>query len=183
MNIDEARTRIKARAWQSLAQSEIDVNAYDHEDLDTLISVVTDAALLEIDEGIAQSLKESKADQTSSATRPEDDDEEKVLWEGRPFLSLNTRYMITNERIRIIEGLLGKDREDIELVRVQDLDQSQSVSERLLNLGDIQVRSHDTSHPTVVLRNVKDPMEVHEILRRAVLDARKRHKLVYREEM
>lgn len=183
MNINEARTRIKARAWQSLAQSEIDVKAYDQEELETLVALVTDAALLEIDEGIAESLKQSVADQRSGGAESEENDEEKVLWEGRPFLSLNTRYMITSERIRIIEGLLGKDREDIELVRVQDLDQSQSVSERLLNVGDIHVRSHDTSHPTVVLRNVKDPIEVHEILRRAVLDARKRHKLIYREEM
>ena len=112
-----------------------------------------------------------------------DDDAEKVLWEGRPFLSLNTRYVITNERVRIVEGILGKDREDIELVRIQDIDQSQSISERLLNIGDILIRSHDTTNPQAVIRNVKDPQAVHEILRRAVLDARKRHKLVYREEM
>ena len=79
--------------------------------------------------------------------------------------------------------MLAKDREDIELVRVQDIDQSQSISERLLNIGDIHLRSHDRSHPETVLRNVKGPQEVHEILRRAVLDARKRHKLTYREEM
>ena len=85
--------------------------------------------------------------------------------------------------MRIIEGLLGKDREDIELVRVQDLDQSQSVSERILNVGDIHIHSHDRSHPTVTLRNVKDPQQVHEILRRAILNARKKHGLIYREEM
>lgn len=176
MNIEEARTRIRARAWQSLAQSDVDLKAYDQADLETLIAIVADAALLEVDEDIAESLKQSSGD-------IKDGDEEKVLWEGRPFLSLNTRYVLTNERIRIIEGLLGKDREDIELVRVQDLDQSQSVSERLLNIGDIHIRSHDTSHPSIVLRNIKDPQDVHEVLRRAVLDARKRHKLTYREEM
>lgn len=177
MNINEARTRIKARAWQALAQSEMDVKAYEQADLDNLIAIVADAALLEIDEGIAESLKQSPPEGAA------EDDEEKVLWEGRPFLSLNTRYVITTERLRIIEGLLGKDREDIELVRIQDLDQSQSVSERILNIGDIHVRSHDPSHPNAVLRNIKDPQEIHEILRRAVLDARKRHKLTYREEM
>lgn len=177
MNIDEARARIRARAWQSLAQSDVDVKAFDEADLETLITIVSDAALLEVDEEIAESLKVTPSETAS------DDDEEKVLWEGRPFLSLNTRYVLTNERIRIFEGILGKDREDIELVRVQDLDQSQSVSERLLNIGDIHVRSHDPSHPTIVLRNIKDPQTVHEMLRRAVLDARKRHKLSYREEM
>ncbi|HZD10030.1 MAG TPA: PH domain-containing protein, partial [Candidatus Binatia bacterium] len=141
-----------------------------------IIAVVADAALLEVDEEITKSLQ-------TSAGEAMDDDAEKVLWEGRPFLSLNTRYVITNERVRIVEGILGKDREDIELVRIQDIDQSQSISERLLNIGDILIRSHDTTNPQAVIRNVKDPQAVHEILRRAVLDARKRHKLVYREEM
>lgn len=178
MNISEARARIKARAWRALVQSDVDIKSLDQESLDNIISLVADAALMEVDEEIAGSLK-------STAT-PEEEfggSDEKILWEGRPFLSLNTAYVLSNERIRIIEGILGKDRQDIELVRVQDIDISQSVSERLLNIGDIQVRSHDRTHPNITLRNVKDPTVVHETLRRAVLDARKRHKLTYREEM
>jgi hypothetical protein len=35
----------------------------------------------------------------------------------------------------------------------------------------------------MVLNNITNPMEVHEILRRAVIKARKRHNLSYREEM
>jgi uncharacterized membrane protein YdbT with pleckstrin-like domain len=111
------------------------------------------------------------------------DHKEDILWEGRPFLSLVLDYTITDERIRITEGLLGKRRENIELVRVQDLDYSQTFSDRLLNLGDITIRSHDTSHPQIVLKNVRDPEQVYEILRRAVLHARKKHGFTYREEM
>ncbi|NIP27538.1 MAG: PH domain-containing protein, partial [Phycisphaerae bacterium] len=83
----------------------------------------------------------------------DDHDEEEILWEGRPFLSVSTHYIITTQRVRIIQGLLGKDREDIELIRIQDIDQSQSLRERLLNLGDITIRGHDTSHPKAVLNN------------------------------
>lgn len=176
MDINEARTRIKARAWQNLAQSDLPVKEYNETDLENIIAVVADAALLELDEEIGEAIKTVEPEQLG-------DDSEKVLWEGRPFLSLNTRYIITTERLRIEEGLLGKERQDIELVRIQDIDQSQSVSERLLNIGDIHVRSHDRDRPQAVLRNVKGPEEVHETLRRAVLDARKRHKLTYREEM
>lgn len=176
LNIAEARARIKARAWRNLAQSELDVKDYDQNVLDDIISLVSDAALLELDEGLAATSDKTAGESFS-------DSDEKVLWEGRPFLSLNTHYVITSERIRIVEGMLGKDREDVELVRVQDVDQSQSVSERLLNIGDLHIQSHDRSHPTITLRNIKDPLQVHEILRRAVLDARKRHKLTYREEM
>jgi uncharacterized membrane protein YdbT with pleckstrin-like domain len=112
-----------------------------------------------------------------------DDDVEKVLWEGRPFLSLSVHYRITNERVRITEGMLGKDREDIELVRVQDIDMTQGLTERMLGIGDIHIRSHDRSNPDVTLNNVSNPTEVHEILRRAVLKARKKYNVSFREEM
>jgi len=63
------------------------------------------------------------------------------------------------------------------------MDYSQTVSERILNLGDISIRSHDPSNPLIVLRNIPDPEAVYEILRRAVLSARKKHGFMYREEM
>ncbi len=98
-------------------------------------------------------------------------------------MSLRVHYKITSERVRLTEGLLGKEREDIELVRIQDVDHKQNLTERMLNIGDVYIRSHDPSHPEVVLQNVTNPMEVHEILRRAVLKARKKYNLSYREEM
>ena len=53
----------------------------------------------------------------------------------------------------------------------------------MLRLGDVTLRSNDRSHPVVTLRNVKDPEGVHELIRRAVLDARKRSNFAFREEM
>lgn len=182
MTIDEARARIKARVWQTLAKSDLDIKNLPESDLEELVEIVTDAALLEIDSEIGKSLEPAK-EETKAGDAEGDEDGERVLWEGRPFLSVTTRYVITNERVRLIEGLLGKEREDIELVRIQDIDQKQSMGDRLLNLGDITLHSHDPSHPTAVLRNVKEPETVHEILRRAVLAAREKHGLRYREEM
>lgn len=178
MTPEEARSRIKARVWQAVAQAELDLANVSRETLDELVEITTDAALLEIDEEIG---KELIADRKESA--PAGTNDEEILWEGRPFLSVITRYVITNQRVRIIEGMLGKSREDIELVRIQDVDQKQSLTERLLNLGDIIIHSHDPSHPKVLLNNVKDPETVHEILRRAVIDAREKYRLSYREEM
>ncbi|MFW6042551.1 MAG: PH domain-containing protein [Chloroflexota bacterium] len=180
MNLDEARARVKARVWQTLAQSDLEIKNLPQSELEELVNLVATAALVEIDEELGESLT-IKDDKESIAG--DEDEVEQVLWEGRPFLSINTRYQITDERVRIIEGVLGKDRQDIELVRIQDIDQSQSVSERLLNVGDILIHSHDRTQPKVTLNNVKDPQQVHEILRRAVLKARGKHKLTYREEM
>lgn len=179
MSVEATRARIKARVWQNLAQSEESWREVPREQVEKLVELVTDAALIEVD----SDLSEESARLAPKAAGAAGADDETILWEGRPFLSLSERYIITSERVRVISGLLGKERVDIELVRIQDFDQTQTVRERLLNLGDLTIHSHDRSHPVVVLNNIADPQSVHEILRRAVLDARQRHRLTYREEM
>jgi hypothetical protein len=73
--------------------------------------------------------------------------------------------------------------ENFELIRMQDIDFKQNMGERMLGFGDIYIRGQDPSNPAVVLRNVPKPEEVYEILRRAWLEARKRHGLQFREYM
>ena len=141
---------------------------------------MSNAALMEIDKEIGEELAINRK---TLMSKEDDEYGEDTLWEGRPFLSVSTHYIITSERVRIIQGLLGKDREDIELIRIQDIDQKQTLRERVLNLGDIIIRGQDTSHPKAILNNISDPQEVHELLRRAILAARKRYGLTYREEM
>ncbi|RME58594.1 MAG: PH domain-containing protein, partial [Caldilineae bacterium] len=109
--------------------------------------------------------------------------EEVLLWSGRPYLTIGVRYELTNQRIRVIRGLLGRDYEEIELVRVRDTAVSQHLGERLLNVGDITIISNDPSNPEFVLHNVKDPMDVREMIRRATLAEKQRRGLHYREEM
>lgn len=178
MNLEEAQVRVKAKIWQAIAQGDVNTAAIPRETLEALVDLTTNAALVEIDEEIGESLKTTKPNETLS-----DAGEEEILWEGRPFLSLATRYVVTDERVRVIEGLLGKERIDIELVRIQDLDQTQTLRERVLNLGDIIIRGSDRSHPEIILNNIPNPQEVHEILRRAVLKSREKYRLSYREEM
>ncbi|MEZ4589913.1 MAG: PH domain-containing protein [Chloroflexota bacterium] len=182
MSIKEAQARIKARVWQSVAQADLNLSALDKTTLEAFVDLVTESALLEIDSELDTA--KLAAPQPEAAEEEEDDEfGEKILWKGRPFLSLVLDYTITSERIKITSGLLGKAHENIELIRVQDVDHSQTFGERMLKIGDITIRSHDPSHPEIVLRNVQDPNGVYEILRRAVLEARKRHNFSYREEM
>jgi hypothetical protein len=191
MSLDEAQARIKARVWQAIAQNDLDLSSLNKETRAGLVDLVTEAALLEMDSGLSKSLLESQreaAPVVSETAAPSidgdpNDDIEVILWEGRPFLSLTVKYIITDERIRVIEGLIGKVRRDIELVRIQSMDQTQRVGERLLNLGDVVIRSHDPLNPIIIFNNVANPQEVHEILRRAVLKARDKYKLSYREQM
>ena len=75
------------------------------------------------------------------------------------------------------------DKEDIELFRIQDIDFTQRLTERMVDIGDIVLHTGDESNPNPTLRNVSDPDEVHELLRRAMLDARKRNRVGFREEI
>jgi len=180
MSLSEMRAKLKANIWQTIAQSDVDTSAIPQDEMDKLVGVITEGVLIEVNDLLTQ----ASGRPASSPSMPDDDDDtEQILWEGRPFLSLSVYYQITNERVRIIEGIFGKERHDIELVRIQDIDQKQNVAERTLNIGDIFIRSHDATDPEVTLNNVPDPVEVHEILRRAVLNARKKYKMSFREEM
>jgi hypothetical protein len=184
MSIQEASDKVKAQVWQAIAHGDVDASGIEKEKLTALVDYVTQVALLVADEEMgAEWLEEAKRGETAVSPDLLNDDKEDILWEGRPFFSLNHHYTITDERIRITVGFLGKARDNIELVRIQDLNYKQNVSERMFNIGDIFIHSNDRSNPNVTLRNVKDPEQVYEILRRAVLAARRRHGFTYREEM
>ena len=187
MSNNQLQNNVTANVWKSIAKSDLDFSGIERDDLDKLVQFVVDAALEAVDDHLEDVYKEivsnEQTEEPPLTAADEDDEAEKTLWEGRPFMSLTTRYVITNQRVRIIEGLVGKTYEDIELVRIQDMDFTQSMTERALNLGDISILSHDPSEPAAVLRNIKDPHTVHEILRRAVVKARKTYRLSYREEM
>ncbi|MCB0002982.1 MAG: PH domain-containing protein [Anaerolineales bacterium] len=179
MTVEQSRERVKSSIWQSIAKSGVQIDAVPADQLDTLVNAITDGVLVAVDDMLEDSGLAGRTDSVQSPLA----DEEIVLWEGRPFLSLVVRYRITNQRIRIESGFLGKDRDDIELVRVQDIDHNQGIGERALGIGDVVISSADPSKPHAVLRNVRDPENVHEILRRAMLDARKRYRYSVQEEM
>ena len=180
MSIEETRERVRTRVWQSIASSGVAVNAIPKEQLDTLVNAIVDGVLVAIDGEFEAAGLPTQQAAAGGATVPEG---EKVLWEGRPFLSLTTHYKITTERVRAQYGLLGRDYDDIELIRIQDLDRTQGLGERMIDIGDIHILSADNTRPKLVLQNVTDPNGVHEILRRAMLEARKRFRYSVQEEI
>lgn len=180
MSLKDSRNRIKSAVWKAIAQGDLDLESISPSDQEALVEIVTEAALIEIDDHLDEMLE---SDETVSAQYKLESEDEQVLWKGRPFLSLSQHYIITDQRIRLVRGLLGKDREDIELIRIQDIDQKQTLRERLLNLGDLTIHSHDTSDPIVILNNVRDPETVQDTLRKAVLKARKEYKMTFQDEM
>lgn len=109
--------------------------------------------------------------------------EEQLLWRGRPYLTVGTVYELTTQRLRVLRGIVGNNIEEVELVRVRDTRLSQTASERMFDIGDITIYSTDTSTPEKVLWNVREPLKVRELLRKAVQVERDRRRMFYREDM
>ena len=179
MNLKNIRAKMVSSIWQAFAQSGVDLSAIPTEQQEKLVSKITDTVLVTMDQVLDDEVLPASVD-----TSVEDDGlEERILWEGRPFLSLVEHYTLTTERLKITRGLVGRKVENFELVRMQDIDYKQNIGERITNLGDIFIKGQDASNPEIIIRNVSKPEEVYEILRKAWLEARKRHGLQFREFM
>lgn len=179
MSIDTYQSKVKSSIWKAIAQSGLPLNSIPMDQQTKFVDHLADNLLVTVNE-----LLEDVAKPVTTARPVVDlDNEENIIWEGRPFLSLVENYTLTNERIKIITGLIGKDIENYELIRVQDIDITQNVSDRILGIGDIIIKGADQSSSSIVLRNIHDPQEVYELLRKAWLAARKKYGLIFREEM
>jgi hypothetical protein len=179
MSLDQYRSRINGSVWQGLSASGVDLSQFPAEKQTQLVNSISDQVLLAVND-MLDDLPRPKDAKTASLS---DTSDEKVLWQGKPFLSLVESYVITSERIKVSTGLLGKDMENYELIRIQDLDVTQNLSERVISIGDIHITGADPTTPELTLRNIPHPKEVFELLRKAWLDARKRYGLVFRQEI
>lgn len=177
MSIKKTQNQIIASIWQAIAQSDIDLSTITQEEQKTLVHNIADSVMNAFDDVIQGQIQED-----APKERDIEDDEE-LVWEGRPFLSLAESYVITTDRVKIVKGFLSKHVEIFELIRIQDIDYKQSVGERLLGLGDIFIEGQDSSVPKITLRNIPHPEKVYEKLRKAWLISRKRHGLQFREYM
>lgn len=133
--------------------------------------------------------------------------DEQTVWEGNPslfnifwwyvscilvitipyviFLHLkikNTRYALTNQRLRITTGIIARDIEDIELYRVLDSAVDQSAMDRMIGIGTVVINSSDERQPVVRLERIRSPRDVREQLRQ-LSEARRRWRKVQEIEV
>ena len=96
----------------------------------------------------------------------------KYLWKDRKRyfgLPLSfTRYMLSDDRLFISVGFLNIRDDEILLYRVRDIDTSRSLWQRLFGVGTIVVISSDKTMPNLVLKNIKDPLFVKELIHKQV---------------
>jgi uncharacterized membrane protein YdbT with pleckstrin-like domain len=76
-----------------------------------------------------------------------------------------TKYVLTNERMRVTTGVLSTRTEDLELRRVRDSVILRPFWARVAGLGDVQILSADASTPRLTLHAIKDPDAVQSMIR------------------
>ena len=116
-------------------------------------------------------------------------EEEKLLWEGTPsqmvffwpyvfcflsavlvlpiFIALynylrikTTNYTLTNQRIRLREGIINKKTEELELYRILDFSAREPFFLRMFGLGNIILTTMDQSDPLFEISGVSEPQKV-----------------------
>lgn len=79
-----------------------------------------------------------------------------------------TRYAMSEDRLFVSVGFLNIQDDEILLYRVRDIDTSRSLWQRLFSVGTVRVMSSDKTMPMLVLKNVKDPVFVKELIHKQV---------------
>ena len=94
-----------------------------------------------------------------------------------------TRYALSEDRLFLSEGFLNIKDDEILLYRVRDIDTSRNLWQRMFGVGTVIVLSSDKSMPNLVLKNIKDPVAVKELIHKQVEEIKIRRRVRLGEVM
>ena len=104
-----------------------------------------------------------------------------IIWKDRKrYLGMPlsfTRYSLSEDRLFLSVGFFSIRDEEVLLYRIRDISTSRSLWQRLFGVGTVTVVSSDKTMPTVVLKNIKNPLDVKEILHRQVEEMKIRRRV------
>ena len=96
----------------------------------------------------------------------------KYIWKDRKrYLGLPlsfTRYRMSEDRLFLSVGFFSVQDDEVLLYRVRDIACKRSLGQRLLGVGTVTVTSSDKSTPVLVLKNIRHPLTVKELLHNQV---------------
>ena len=102
-------------------------------------------------------------------------------WLGMP-LSF-TRYRLSEDRLFLSVGFFNIRDEEVLLYRIRDINTSRTLWQRLFGVGTVTVVSSDKTMPTLVLKNIKNPLEFKELLHSQVEEMKIRRRVHLGEVM
>ena len=195
MQRDEIRKVVTEQFYNSLTASGVQVTAIPSGQLHVIVEAMADGVFAAIAAVEQEGDLPTPSPVAATATRPPTPDEpglpnpagdtaeEVVVWHGRPYLSIGTRYELTTQRLRVYRGILGNRIEEVELIRVKDSKVNQHMGERNRNMGDDRIFRAHPPPPEITLKNTHDPIDVRELLRKTVMNEKSRRGLYYREDI
>lgn len=94
-----------------------------------------------------------------------------------------TKYALDEERLFIETGLLTTKSEEVRLYRIMDVGLTRSLGQKIFGVGDIEIHSSDKTLHDFVIKSVKNPVMVKELLSQNVELQRDKKRVVNREMM
>lgn len=98
------------------------------------------------------------------------------LFLGLPFTF--TKYIIKEDLITVDSGLLKTVENDCYMYKVQDVELTATLIEKMFGLGTVVCHTGDTTHPKLVLEHIKHAREVKEFILRESEEARLKRRTV-----
>lgn len=106
---------------------------------------------------------------------------ENYLWTDRKrFMGMPlsfTRYALSEDRLFLSVGLLSVRDDEMLLYRVRDIATKRNLWQRLFRMGTVSIISSDKTQPTLLLKNIKNPMNVKEIIHKQVEEAKLKRRM------
>ena len=94
-----------------------------------------------------------------------------------------TRYILTDDKLLIVKGIIKQSEEEIRLYRILDLTLTRSVMERIDGVGTIHCCSSDKTASEFDICRIKEPRKIKEMLSDLVEKQRISRGVTIREEM
>lgn len=98
------------------------------------------------------------------------------LFLGLPFTF--TKYTVKEDMITVAEGLLKTVENDCYMYKVQDVEHSASLVEKMFRLGTVTCFTGDTTHPLLVLSHIRNSKALKEFILRQSEEERLKRRTV-----
>ena len=98
------------------------------------------------------------------------------LFLGLPFTF--TKYMIKEDMVTVDTGVFTKVENDCYMYKVQDVEHTASIWERMVGLGTIVCYTGDTTHPKLLIEHIRNSKAIKEFILKESEEARLKRRTV-----
>lgn len=101
-----------------------------------------------------------------------------IIWLIPIIFTRTMRYRISNYRIDYERGILARRIDTMELWHVDDISFKQSLIDRMLNVGTIEIVSNDRSTPDLLIRGLPNPRPLFDSLKSRIIAVKRQRGVI-----